>query len=373
MVGVDMKILRAYKTEIEPNNVQQSYLGRCAGAARFVFNWGLATWRFWYEDGKKPSEYSLRKHFTSIKDEQCPWIRELPYAVTEGAFYDLGNAFQNFFRRVKGGEEKAGYPKFKRRSGCGSFHLRNTRIEHDRVRLTGIGWIRLKERGYIPITGTCKQGVYATISERAGRWYIAIQVEEDIAEPEVGRLVVGIDLGLKTRVVLSNGEEIDAPKPYYDHQRQLARLGRELSRRKRGGQNWHKTNDKLAREHDKIANIRKHWLHQISHHIIYDLHPKTVVLENLNVSGMIQNRHLAKSVSDAGFYELRRQIEYKAQWAGVEVIIADTWYASSKTCSGCGAKKDVLALSERTFVCMHCGLVMDRDLNAARNLERLAA
>lgn len=134
-----------------------------------------------------------------------------------------------------------------------------------------------------------------------------------------------------------------------------------------------KTKAKLAREYARIANIRKHWLHQISHHVIYDLHPAIVVLENLNVSGMIKNRHLAKAVSDAGFSELRRQIEYKAGWNGVEVIIADMWYASSKTCSGCGTKRDTLLLSERTFVCPACGLEIDRDLNAAKNLESLAA
>lgn len=189
-------VIKAYKTELNPNNVQKAFLGRCAGAKRFVFNWALATWKFWYEDGKKPSEYSLRKHFNAIKDEQCPWIRELPYMVTEGAFHDLGLAFKNFFRRVKNGETP-GYPKFKRRSGKGSFHLRSTRVEHDRVRLTGAGWIRLKERGYVPCTGTVKHGCYATISERAGCWYISIQAEATIQDQERGTLVVGIDFGLK--------------------------------------------------------------------------------------------------------------------------------------------------------------------------------
>lgn len=368
-----MQIIRGYKTELDLNNVQRAWLGRCVGASRFVFNWGLATWKYWYEDGKKPSAYSLRTHFNNnIKDEECPWVCDIPYAVTEGAFADLGAAFQNFFRRVRQGETP-GYPRFKRRDGRGSFKLRGVKVERDQVRLTHIGWVRLKERGYLPITGTAKHGVYAVISERAGRWYIAVQVYEEIADLEPGTLIVGIDLGLKTRAVLSNGEEISVPKPYYDHQRKLARLGKELSRRKKGGQNWQKTKEALAREHAKIANIRTHWLHQISHHIIYDLHPATVVLENLNVSGMVKNRHVAKAVSDAGFYELRRQIEYKAQWAGIEVIIADTWFASSKTCSACGAKRATLTLSERTFVCSECGLEIDRDLNAALNLQGLAA
>lgn len=367
-----MKAYRAYKTELDPNNEQRTFFGRCAGTARFVYNWGLATWKFWYEDGKKPSRYGLCVHFNSIKDDECPWIRDMPYAVTEGAFSDLGDAFRHFFRRVQNGEDKPGYPKFKRRNGRGSFHLRGTKVEHDRVRLTGIGWVRLKERGYIPISGSARHGVYATISEHAGRWYISVFVEEEFPETELQTLTVGLDLGLKTRVVLSNGKEIDAPKPYYDRQRRLVWLSRELSRRKIGGQNWKKTKVKLAREHAKVVNIRKHWLHEISHYVVCDLRPSTIVLENLNVSGMVKNRHLAKAVSDAGFYELRRQIEYKAQRLGIEVVVADTWFASTKTCSRCGHKQD-MPLDRRVYRCPECGLEIDRDLNAARNLEALAA
>jgi len=202
-----MIIRRAYKTELDPNNKQCTMMGRCCGTARFVYNWGLTEWKQWYEDGKKPSEYSLRKHFNSVKDEVCPWVREVPYAVTEAALRNLGSAFKHFFRRVKNGEKKVGYPKFKKRGRHNSFQLRNTKVEGDRVRLTSIGWGRLKERGYLPITDSgTKFGTYATISEHAGRWYISVQVEEEIPDPvNDSTLVVGVDFGLKALAVCSDG------------------------------------------------------------------------------------------------------------------------------------------------------------------------
>ena len=369
-----IEFCRAYKTELDPNDQHCSAFRRFAGTSRFVFNWGLATWRQWYEDGKKPNAYSLKKHFNAIKDNQCPWVREIPYAITEAAFQNLGTAFKYFFRRVKQGETP-GYPKFKRRNGRASFQLRSTRIERDRVRLTHVGWVRLKERGYIPCSDQGhKFGTFATISERAGRWYISVLVKETVAEPtNDSTLIVGIDFGLKTLVVLSNGETFPNPHALIVAEQKLSRLQRELSRRKKGGANWLKTKAKVARCYAKIANVRKDTLHDISHHVTAGLRPKALVIEDLNVSGMISNRHLSKAVSDVGFYELRRQIEYKAQRLGIEIIIADRWYASSKTCSGCGWKNTELTLSDRVFHCPECGLEIDRDLNAALNLQSLAA
>lgn len=364
-------MLRAYKTELAPNDRQCTLFGRCAGAARYVYNWGLAEWKRQYEAGGKPSVYGLRRQFNAAKDGMCPWVRELPYAVTEAAFQDLGRAFQNFFRRCKNGADKPGYPRFKsRQRSRAGFALRNMTIRPDRVRLTGAGWVRLKERGYIP-TEVIKYGTYTRISERAGRWFVSVQAEIEAPEPELRTaLVLGIDLGLKSRAVLSNGEVLDAPKALELHQAKRSRVAREMARRTKGSANWCKTRDKLRRVEAKVADTRKHWLHQISHHVVYDLRPETVVLENLNVSGMVKNRHLSKAVSDAGFYELRRQIEYKAAWTGTEVVIADRWYPSSKLCRHCGTINDNLTLSDREWRC-DCGAILDRDLNAALNLAAL--
>ena len=369
-----MKLKRAYKTELDPNNKQQTMLRKCAGTARFVYNWGLAEWKRQYEAGEKPSRYGLCKQFNSVKDKEHPWIREIPYAVTESAFYNLGFAFKNFFRRIKNGNEKPGYPRFKKKGHDDSFQIRSTRIEHDQVRLTHIGWVRLKERGYIPMTDSgAKFGVYATVSRRAGRWFISVQVEEEIPEPNNGSMfILGVDFGLKALAVCSDGTIFENPRALRQEERKLQRLSKELSRRKRGGQNWKKTKRKIQCCHARIANIRAHALHQVSHHVTAKAKPGTVVLEDLNVSGMLQNRRLSKAISDVGFAELRRQIEYKAAWHGVEVVIADRFYPSSKKCSECGAVKPLLKLSERKYVCEACGAVIDRDLNAALNLAALA-
>ena len=367
-----MKIIRAYKTELSPNNKQRTIFRKCTGASRYVYNWGLAEWKQQYEEGEKPSRFKLCKQFNAQKDELCPWIRELPYAVTESSFVNLGAAFQNFFRRVRNGNDEVGYPKFKgKKNPKQSFQLRDVKAESDRVYLPRIGWVRLKERNYIPIKSV-KYGIYATISCRAGRWFISIQVEEAVPQLQNDNTFsLGVDFGIKSLAVCSDGTVFENPHALQKEERKLARLQRELSRRKKGGQNWKKTKAKIQCCHARIANIRKHALHQVSHYVTAKTKPKTIVLEDLSVSGMLQNRHLSKAISDVGWAELRRQIEYKAQWYGSEVLIADRFYPSSKTCSACGTVKPLLKLSERIFICGACGAVIDRDRNAAMNLAAL--
>jgi len=184
--------------------------------------------------------------------------------------------------------------------------------------------------------------------------------------------VVGVDLGIKTLAVCSDGATFENPRALATAERKLKRLNRELSRRRKGSKNRAKTRAKLARCHARIANIRSHALHNASYHLTAKTKPQAVVIEDLNVKGMLNNRSLSKAISDVGMGELRRQIEYKGTWYGVEVVTADRWYASSKTCSACGAVNRALTLSDRTYVCAACGAVIDRDLNAALNLASLA-
>ena len=361
--------MKAYKTELAPNNKQKAFFYGCAGAKRYVFNWGLATWKEWYEGGeRKPSRFGLCKHFNSIKDELCPWIRQYPYAVTESAFENLGRAFDGFFRRVKRGETP-GYPKFKKRGRKDSFALRNVGVFVDGVRLTGIGRVRLKERAYIPADAV--YGVYAAISRSADRWFISVLVKEEI-EPgyPVGE-PIGVDFGIKEIATCSDGTVFENPRILKSAEKKLASLQRELARRKQGGENWKKTRKKVQRQYAKVARTRRHVQHQVSHYVTAQ-GARAIVLEDLNVSGMVKNHCLAKAINDVGFYELRRQVEYKAEWAGAEVVFADRWYASSKTCSGCGCVNKDLTLSDRIYVCPECGFEIDRDLNAALNLARLA-
>lgn len=366
-----MKILRAYKTELDPNDVQRTFFHKCAGTSRFVFNWALADRQDRRTKEIKTSQYDQRARFNALKAEFCPWIYETPYAVIEKAFADLDAAYKNFFRRVKAGL-KPGFPRFKSRKREGAhFSLRNTKIEAGQIRLTGIGWVKLHEHNYIPTEG--EYGVYTTISERAGRWFLSVLVEEEIAELVGREGILGVDLGIKSLAVCSDGAVFENPKALYVAERKLKRIQREVSRRQKGGKNRQKSIRKLQRCHAKVANIRKHALHQVSHYVTARAKPRVVVIEDLNVLGMEQNHHLAKAVMDSGMSELRRQIEYKAKWYGVKVMVADRWYPSSKTCSECGATNQVLTLSDRTYVCPACGCIIDRDLNAARNLASLAA
>jgi len=370
-----LEIIRAYKTELNPNNKQQTFFGRCCGASRFTYNWGLAEWKRQYEQwkeepetAKKPSMYSLKKQFNAQKDDICPWIRSLPYAVTESAFINLGLAYKNFFRRVRNGEKELGYPKFKKRGRSSSFQIRGARVESSKVRIPRVGWVRLKERNYIPIDGVFT--AYATVSEKAGRWYISMQAKEEMNPSCNGTLVVGVDFGINTLAVCSDGTEYENPRPLRIAQRALGKLNRELARRNRGGQNWKKTKMKLQRQHARVANIRKHTLHEISSDLV-GKPVRTIVIENLNVGGMMKNHRLAQAITDVSFAELKRQIEYKAAWSGIEVVLASQWFPSSKACSGCGCIKENLTLANREYTCEHCGLVIDRDLNAALNLAAL--
>lgn len=295
-------IMRAYKVELDPNNRQRSYFGRCCGAARFVYNWGLAEWKRQYEAGSKPSAYSLRVQFNAQKDDLCPWIRELPYAVTESAFANLGRAFENFFRKIKAGD-KSGYPKFKKRGRSGSFQVRNTKVESDRVRLTGVGWVRLRQPDYIP-TEVEKYGVYATVSERAGRWFISVLAYQPAPEPKPLDGVLGVDVGIKSLAVSSDGSFYLNPKSTQRYEKKLARLSRELSRRKLGGKNREKTKRAISKLHFKIANIRTNALHHASSCIVKK-RSAVIVLEDLNVSGILKNHKIARAMSDAAVSELQ--------------------------------------------------------------------
>lgn len=361
-----MNVMRAYKTKLRPTKEQARYFGGCVGAARFVFNWALADRKAIFEAGSKPNKFEQKKRFNAIKDELCPWIRKYPYTLLEQEFDHVDTAYQNFFRRLKQGADKAGFPKFKKRGEKSSFVLRGAIVvESARVKLPIIGWVNLAERGYLPTEGVKIN--FVTISERVDEWFISVQVEQPITVETATGDVIGVDVGIKSSAVLSDGRSFDAPKTLYKHEAKLARLQRELMRRVKGSANRQKTKGKIAELHRKIADTRKHHQHNVSRAVV-DSKPVAVVIEDLNVRGMMQNGKLSKALADASMSELHRQITYKAAWAGSELIEANRWMPSSKTCSGCGCIKSDLTLSDRVYKCDHCGLVIDRDLNAAKNL-----
>jgi len=367
-----MKIIKGYKTELDPNNKQRTAFLRHAGAARFIYNWALADRIERHERGEKTNMYEQKKRFNALKHEQFPWLHQVAYAVVENAFRNLDTAYTNFFRRIKNGDAKKGFPKFKsRKNGIGSFTLRGCiHSVSGGIKLPRIGWVRLKEHDYIPADGIKILSV--NISEKARRWYASVQCEQDIADVTATGPVIGVDLGIKSLAICSNGRVFENPKALQYYEKKLRRLQRQLSRRQKGGKNYAKTKQAIAKLHVKIANIRRDAIHKVTHYLTATTKPSVVVIEDLNVSGMLKNHSLAKAIADASFAEFRRQLEYKAHWYGVDLLIADRFYPSSKTCSECGNVKPLLRLSERTFVCEKCGVVIDRDFNASVNLANLA-
>lgn len=206
----------------------------------------------------------------------------------------------------------------------------------------------------------------ATVSTKAGHWFISVIAEVPEIKRASGEEIIGIDMGLKAYVTLSDGKMIKAPKPLGANLKKLRRLQRHFSRQTKGGKNWVKTKLEIGRLHYRIGNIRSNFIHGLTDYLV-----KTYggfVIEDLNISGMIKNKHLARHITDVGWFEFARQLEYKCKDAGIAVVKADRWYPSTKRCSQCGNKKDEMKLSERTYHCDVCGLNLDRDVNAARNL-----
>ncbi|HEY4388664.1 MAG TPA: transposase [Ktedonobacteraceae bacterium] len=243
--------------------------------------------------------------------------------------------------------------------------------------LPKLGAIKLKEKEYIPTWGV--KVLSATVSEQAGRWFVSVQVEEEHAEPVAATgPIIGVDLGLTSLATLSDGQSIEHPKALRKNLKKLKRLSRQHARKMKGSKNRQKATRRLARLHAHIANIRKDTLHKATTQMVMKTkspheRPSVVVIEDLNVSGMLKNRTLSRAIADVGLYELRRQLTYKTAQAGVTLKVVSRWYPSSKTCSSCGTVRDELGLSERVFVCIDCGYVADRDYNASKNLASSGA
>lgn len=357
-------MLLSIKTKLKLTTAQKEIMAKHAGIARFTYNWGLATWNELHKDGFKPNKYLLKKFFNNHVKPEFPWIKEkgICQKITQYAFDHLGSAFENFFK--KRGER----PAFKKKGKKDSFTIdaggKPIPVGGISVKLPTIGWVKTYEG--LPHTTTKS----ITISRTADDWFIAFAYEVE-CEPSVKSVdVVGVDLGVKSLATLSTKKTFENPKTFKKQLRKLQRLSRSHSRKVNGSENKHKSKIKLAKHHALVANIRKDTLHKITNYLCKN--HATIVVEDLNVSGMMKNDKLAQAIADCGFYEFRRQLEYKCEKFGSQLIVADQWYPSSKTCSCCGRKKDKLSLSERVFDCESCGSSMDRDLNAAINLSRLA-
>ncbi len=361
-------MLLGFKTELKLNNKQRTTLLKHAGTARHAWNKGLAATLEILDYNKAnpdkrlkfPSAIDLHKWLVAAVKPNNPWYYEVSKCAPQYALRQLREAWDRAFKKVSKS------PKFKKKVySKNTFTLDGAiKLDHFKVYAPKIGWLRTFEQ--LP------QGVnpkYLTISRQAYKWFISFKVETGIKESQKSINIVGVDLGVLSLATLSTGEVYTGAKSYKTNERKLSRL-QWLSRNKVvGSSNWKKTRHKVARIHMKIANIRKDTLHKLTTYLAKN-HGR-IVIEDLNVSGMMANHKLAKAISDMGFYEFRQQLEYKTKMYASELIITDSWFPSSKTCNNCGQVKTSLSLSERTFTC-DCGYEGDRDLNAAKNLAALA-
>lgn len=361
-----MLIHRAYKYELDPNNSQRTHLLKHAGCARFAYNWGLEQRITLYKtkEGKERFTNAFEQHRTlnGLKKTNFPWMYDVSKCAPQEALRDLNKAFSNFYRGLKTGAQ-IGFPRFKKRGRNDRFRLTGAIRVFDRLaQLPRLGKIKLKET---PDIGG--RILSATVSRKADRWFVSFTVEEEIPDPiPKESQPIGVDLGLKKLATLSDGVEFSNLKALERKLRKLKKLSKQLSRKQKGSKNYEKARMKRARLYLRISNIRSDVLHKLTTYLTKN--HSQIVIEDLNVSGLLKNRRLARAISDVGFYEFRRQLEYKSKWYGSNLIVAPRFYPSSKKCSHCGYVKEELSLSERTYECEDCGLSIDRDLNAARNL-----
>lgn len=358
-----------------PTKAQAEYFARAAGVARLAYNWALAEWKRqameWWWSGKVtpfPTAFSLQKQFNAIKRDTWPWITEISARVPEHAIFSVGQAYDIY----KSGQSR--YPKFKAKGKSKDAFLAaaNTtevRIEGRRITIPKIGTIRLGRECRWPSAKAIK----AVVSRKAGKWYVAVGFElPDQEIPARPNQAAGIDLGIKTPIKIVSGDvSTDIGSGLAERlnveRRRLRRAHKTLHRRINGSGRYRRARARVARVQKRIADIRSDFQHKATSKIANMA--ERVGVETLNVKGMLRNGRLARAIADVGFYEIRRQLGYKAN----ALIEADRFYPSSKTCSCCGSVKEKLTLSDRTFSCEDCGFVCDRDENAARNLERMAA
>ena len=344
------------------------------GCSRFVYNWALNRCNERYEQGEKYSIKEIRKEFTQFKkNDNYKWLNEVSNTTVVEAIRNLDKAFQNFFKRI------GKYPKFKtKRKSRQSFYVRYDRLNFkDNVcHIEKIGKVKFKTNYEIP---KCKyKNSYCNYDGRY--WYLNFGIEVEENQTTLNKdLSLGIDLGVKDLAVCSNEikfKNINKTKRVKKLKKRLKRLQRQVSRKyeaNKEGNKFIKTNNiiKLEKQikllYRKLSNIRNNHIHQATNKII-KLKPYRIVMENLNVSGMMKNKHLSKAIAEQCFYEFIRQIKYKSKFNGIEFIQADRFYPSSKKCSCCGNIKKDLKLKERTYICNECGNRIDRDLNASINL-----
>ena len=379
-------MVKAIKVMLIPNNVQQTKLFQYAGASRFAYNWALAREKENYEKGGRfIPDTELRKEFTRLRNsDEYAWLLNVSNNVTKQAIKDACSAYKNFFKGLQR------YPRFKaKKKSMPKFYQDNIKIQFrdTHVKFEGfsfsrkankqkLNWVKLAEHGRIPTDAKYRN---PRVSFDGLNWWISVCVEFPDCRDRPNHDGIGIDLGIKDLAICSDGntyKNINKNQTVKKLEKRKRRLQRSVSRKyehnKKGG-SYCKTNNIVKKEklllkvNHRLANIRKDYLNQTTSEIV-NRKPRFICIEDLNVSGMMKNRHLSKAVQNQGFFEFRKQLEYKCNDSGIQLIVADRIYPSSKLCSCCGNIKKDLRLSDRTYKC-ECGNVIDRDFQASLNLK----
>lgn len=423
-----MKTAHKIRMNVTPEQVE--YLKRACGTRRFIYNWGREQWEKQYQAYKAeqeivpeeqrmlepPNALALKKHFNQLREQAYPWTYQVTKCVVEGAFDDLKNAYDNFFAG------RSNYPQYKKKGkshesfylsndkftlgshwisipGLGRFILDQRHTKQDRGKLKRtLGTVNLAEKlrfvekgkASIPTTKRNKRKqvvcervkiLGATVSCEAGYWYVSIQVDITRERPTTPEPVVGVDVGIKQAAVVSDGRRLENQRPLVSHLKKLGKQQRALSRKQKTtdpetkrtvySKNYEKQRLKVARTHQEIANMRRDVQHKFTTELARTA--GAIGIEDLNLLGMMANRKLARAVADAAMGQLVQFLRAKVANAGGDLFIASRWFPSTKRCSCCGHVKKRMPLKHRTYQCLVCGLVMDRDLNAALNLAWFAA
>ena len=361
-------VLKAYKYRIYPNKQQAELINKTIGCCRFVYNYYLAERIELYKTEQKSLSYvKCANAMKNLKDEY-EWLKEIDSVSLQQSLKDLDQAYQNFFRRVKQGADKMGFPKFKSKKHPKQSYRtininNNISIIANKIKLP-----KLKEVKFANSRSFNGKIKSATISRtKTGKYYVSVLVEEEIQELPQNDNALGFDLGLKEFLITSEGEVVDNPRTLYEYEYKLAKLQRKLAHKQKGSNRYRKHSKKIAKLHKRIRNIRTDFLQKLSTRIIKE--NQLIVSEDLNVKGMVQNHKLAKAISDVSWSEFCRMIEYKAIWHDRIYHKIDRFYASSQMCSACGYKNpETKNLSVREWICPQCNTHHDRDVNAAINI-----